>query len=117
MQLSKHPWPFKCLSDNYNGVQQIDTYIEVLRRLAKEPAEGNRLSLAELRITECLQADIAALRSTLERLDKAASIEADKHPSESSFWNTIRELVASRLSTLSDWGSVLTDKRTSARKE
>jgi hypothetical protein len=76
--------------------------MEVLRRLAKE-LEGNRLAAAELEIRECLRADIAVLRDTLERLDKAASIEADKHPSESSFWITIRELVASRLSTLSDW--------------
>jgi hypothetical protein len=81
---------------------QISTYMEALRRLAKEPG-GNRLAAAELEIREYLRADIAVLRATLERLDKAASIEADEHPRESSFWNAIRELVASRLSTLSDW--------------
>ena len=83
-------------------MSQISTYMEALCRLAKEP-EGNRLTAAELEIREYLRADIAVLRATLERLDKAASIEADKNPSESSFWNAIRELVASRLSTLSDW--------------
>jgi hypothetical protein len=77
--------------------------MEALRRLAKEPVEGNRLASVELQIEEYLRADIAALRSSLERLDKAASIEAYKHPSESSFWNVIRELVAARLSTLSFW--------------
>ena len=84
-------------------MQRLRTCIDALRFLAKQPDTGNRLLVAELRVEEYLRPDdAAAVRSSLESLDQAVRIEAERRPSQRSFWDGVLDLIASRISKLSD---------------
>jgi hypothetical protein len=74
--------------------------VDSLRVLARQPDTQGRVRVAEIRINEYPGPDVAALRSLLERLAGAISIEAEEHPSESAFWTVVQEYVGSWLSQL-----------------
>ncbi len=56
--------------------------MDVLRRLAKETNDSNRVILAEREINEYLKNEIDALRAALERIGKAIDEEAAKGQDE-----------------------------------
>ena len=72
-------------------MDQLRKCIDVLRHLAK--AEPNRQVLAEQRINEYLQEEVAVLRASLVRLSKAIDEEAEKGQGKD--WSLIRAYVHS----------------------
>jgi uncharacterized protein YydD (DUF2326 family) len=59
-------------------MDRLQLCMEVLRRLAKETDDSNRVILAERQINDYLKNEIDALRAALERVGKAIDEEAAK---------------------------------------
>ena len=59
-------------------MDRLQLCLEVLRRLAKETDDSNRVILAEREINDYLKNEIDALRAALERVGKAIDEEAAK---------------------------------------
>jgi len=78
----------------------LQSCMDVLRLLARQPDTPDRLRLAEIRINEYLGPDAAALHSLLERLAEAVRVEGQQHPSEGTFWSVVRVYVVLWLSRL-----------------
>ena len=70
-------------------MDELRKCIDVLRHLAK--AEPNRQVLAAQRINEYLQEEVAVLRASLVRLNKAIDDEAEKGQGKD--WSLIRAYV------------------------
>jgi len=69
-------------------MDKLQRCIEVLRGLSPDDAVvGNRTYAAELPVNHFISKELQALRSSLERLRKAVRKEAEKNPSDSTFWN------------------------------
>ena len=93
---------------NEKWMDKVQRCIEVLRALAPDDAMGNRTYAAELPVNHFISTELQALRSSLERLRKAARKEAEKTPSESAFWN---DDVLDYVETLLRRASDLTQRR------
>jgi len=89
-------------------MDKVQRCIEVLRALAPDDAMGNRTYAAELPVNHFISTELQALRSSLERLRKAARKEAERTPSESAFWN---DDVLDYVETLLRRASDLTQRR------
>ena len=63
-------------------MDRLQLCMDVLRRLAKETDDSNRVILAEREINEYLKNEIDALRAALERIGKAIDEEAAKGQDE-----------------------------------
>ena len=83
-------------------MDRLRNCMDALRVLARSPESEGRVRVSEIRINEYLGPDVAAVRSLLERLESAISIEVKEHPSESAFWAVVHEYVGSWLSRLPD---------------
>ena len=81
-------------------MDRLRNCMDALRVLAGSPESEGRMRVSEIRINEYLGPDVAAVRSLLERLGNAISIEAKEHPSEIAFWTVVQEYVGSWLSRL-----------------
>ena len=82
-------------------MEHLEKCIEALRVLASSPlTEVNRLPVAEMRINDYVRPEIAALRSSLERLLDACKFEAEARPTEDAFWNGVRDYLISLISKL-----------------
>src|SRR5580704_6002778 len=87
---------------------KLQRCIEVLRALSPDDVVGNRTYAAELPVNHFISKELQALRSSLERLRKAVRKEAEKNPSDSTFWNDdVLEYVETLLRRASD----LTERR------
>ena len=63
-------------------MDRLQLCMDVLRRLAKETDDSNRVILAEREINEYLKNEIDALRAALERIGKAIDEKAAKGQDE-----------------------------------
>jgi hypothetical protein len=82
-------------------MEHLQKCIEALQVLAaSQLTEVNRLPVAEMRINEYVRPEIAALRSSLERLIDAWKIEAEARPTEDAFWSTVRDYLVPLISKL-----------------
>ena len=63
-------------------MDRLQLCMEILRRLAKETDDSNRVILAEREINDYLKNEIDALRAALERVGKAIDEEAAKSQDE-----------------------------------
>jgi hypothetical protein len=82
-------------------MDKLHKCIRELRPSAQHPDNLNGLPLAEERVNEYLQHEVAALRASLERLDRAIDTEAAKNV-RGEDWSLIRAYVQSCLYKLPD---------------